>query len=69
MLIGIQKLDELPLSSKVQLMEAVMDSLAKNEAEFDTPAWHEKVLAAREREVQEASDWKTFDQVSDTLKS
>lgn len=69
MLIDIQKLDELPLSSKVQLMEAVMDSLAKNEAEFDAPAWNEKVLAAREHEVQETSAWKTFNQVSNTLKS
>lgn len=69
MLVDTQKIDELPLSTKVELMEVVMSALAKNEAEFVAPAWHEDVLEERVHEVREPDAWKTFDQVRATLKT
>lgn len=69
MLVDTQKIDELPLSTKVELMEAVMSALSKNEAEFKAPAWHEAILDARANEVREPNAWKTFDQVRVALKT
>ena len=68
MLVDTQKIDELPLSIKVELMEVVMSALSKNEAEFEGPAWHGDILEARAHEVREPDAWKTFDQVRTTLK-
>lgn len=68
MLVDTQKIDELPLSTKVELMEVIMSALSKNEAEFEAPAWHESILEARAHEVREPDAWKTFDQVRAALK-
>lgn len=68
MLIDTQKIDELPLSTKVELMEAVMSALSKNESELEAPGWHEDILNARAHEVREPGSWKTFDQVHAALK-
>ncbi|SFR49174.1 addiction module protein [Thiomicrospira sp. ALE5] len=69
MLVDTKKIDELPLSTKLELMEVVMSALIKNEAEFAVPAWHEDVLEARAQEVREPDAWKTFDQVRAALKN
>lgn len=68
MLVDTQKIDELPLSTKVELMEIVMSVLSKNEAKFEVPEWHENILKARSHEVREPGAWKTFDQVRSALK-
>ncbi|MBE0511372.1 MAG: addiction module protein [Gammaproteobacteria bacterium] len=68
MLVDTQKIDELPLSTKVELMEIVMSALSKNAAEFESPAWHEGILESRAHEVHEPDTWKTFDQVRAALK-
>jgi hypothetical protein len=69
MLIDTQKIDKLPLSGQIELMEAVMGALAKNETEFEPPAWHLDELEARAHELNEPEKWLSFEEVHETLKS
>jgi putative addiction module component (TIGR02574 family) len=54
-------LDEMSVSEKIILLEEIWDSLRAGKEEIPSPAWHEDVLRAREKRVQEGSsqfiDW------------
>ena len=36
---------------RLQVMEAIWDSLSHDESEIETPAWHEDVLAGRQSKI------------------
>ncbi|MBN2108580.1 MAG: addiction module protein [Deltaproteobacteria bacterium] len=51
----------LSFSQKLNLMEAIWDDLTKNEALFESPAWHEEELKDRDKACASGntkiSDW------------
>lgn len=44
-------LNEMTVSEKLQLMEALWDDLSRNAAALDSPEWHGEVLEERERRI------------------
>lgn len=57
------KLDQMTTEEKLQAMEALWVDLTANEKEFESPAWHAKVLQEREERVRAGQesfiDWET----------
>lgn len=45
-------LESMTVGEKLDAMEAIWDSLARNPDAFESPAWHADVLREREREVE-----------------
>jgi hypothetical protein len=66
MIIDTQNLADLPLASKVELLEAITGALARSD-EFDSPSWHESVLKQREHELQNPSAWLSLEAVKKSL--
>ena len=56
-------IDGLTKPQKIQLMEAIWDDLCREEAEIESPAWHEQILANRQARVDRGeaqfTDWQT----------
>ncbi len=56
-------LDKMTTAEKLRAMEALWADLTRNEAEFESPAWHEQILKEREASVQSGQasfiDWET----------
>ena len=54
-------LNEMTVSEKLQLMEAIWEDLGRNSDALDSPEWHKDVLDERERRVASGeahfSDW------------
>lgn len=54
-------LSELTLAQKLDLMEAIWDSLTKHDETLESPHWHEQILKDREETVAAGkatvSDW------------
>ncbi|RXK88788.1 addiction module component CHP02574 family protein [Chlorobaculum sp. 24CR] len=48
---NIKAIKKLPPRERVKIMEEIWDSLAEEELP-ESPAWHEEVLAARQRRVE-----------------
>jgi putative addiction module component (TIGR02574 family) len=46
-------LDQMTVAEKLHVIEMVWDDLSRNSSDIPTPAWHEEVLAARQRQVDE----------------
>ena len=67
MIVDTKKIAELPLASKIELLEVVSEALYKENAHFESPAWHEDVLKAREHELNEPHTWLTLDEVKKAL--
>jgi hypothetical protein len=67
MIVDTQKISDLPLASKLELLEALSDALSLENEHFESPAWHEDVLKAREHELKESHTWLTLDEVKKTL--
>jgi len=44
-------LNEMSLSEKLQVMEALWEDLSRNSDAFGSPAWHETVLEEREKKI------------------
>jgi len=44
-------LDQMTTAEKLQAMEDLWNSLTRSEFEYDSPAWHETVLAEREERL------------------
>ena len=59
-------LDQMTLAEKLRVMEALWADLARNEPEFESPAWHEQILREREEQVRSGQakfvDWETAKQ-------
>jgi hypothetical protein len=50
MIVDTQKIDELPLAGKLELLEAISDALSRDVSKSESPTWHQKVLQEREHE-------------------
>jgi hypothetical protein len=54
-------LDQMSLSEKLQVMEALWEDLSRNSDALDSPVWHETVLEEREKRIAAGeahfSDW------------
>jgi putative addiction module component (TIGR02574 family) len=46
-------LSELSLSEKLDLMEALWDSLTDEESKVQSPEWHRDILEERKRKIEE----------------
>ena len=46
-------LKEMTVAEKLQLMEVLWDDLSRNPEDVPSPAWHEEVLAERQRQIDE----------------
>jgi hypothetical protein len=44
-------LNEMSLSEKLRVMEALWEDLSRNSDALDSPAWHETVLQDREKKI------------------
>ena len=53
--------DEMTVSEKLQLMEALWENLSRNADALESPEWHREVLEDRERRIASGearfSDW------------
>ena len=52
----LETLRQLPRSEKLKLMETLWEELSQPDAEFESPAWHAKELAATERRLAEGKE-------------
>jgi hypothetical protein len=52
---------QMPRREKLRLMEALWDDLSRDEAEVESPAWHETALAETEQRLakgeEQVLDW------------
>lgn len=69
MLVDTQKMADLSLSGKLEVLESVMSALVKDETDLAVPDWHLDVLASRVGEVNDPSCWRTLDEVRKALNS
>jgi len=46
-------LNEMTTAEKLSVMELLWDDLSRNSSDIPAPAWHEEVLAARQRQIDE----------------
>jgi hypothetical protein len=56
-------LDKMTVAEKLRAMELLWADLSRNDAQFESPAWHEDVLRDREARVKSGKeafmDWET----------
>jgi len=56
-------LDQMTTAEKLRVMEAIWADLSRNEADLESPAWHEDVLREREARYRAGEekpvDWET----------
>jgi hypothetical protein len=56
-------LSEMSRAEKLMALEALWEDLSRNEAEYESPAWHEQELAATEARVksglEQFVDWES----------
>ena len=45
-------LNEMTVAEKLQAMELLWDDLSRNPEDIPSPAWHEEVLADRQRQIE-----------------
>jgi hypothetical protein len=62
----VESLRDMPRSEKLKLMETLWEELSRPDAEFESPPWHARELAATERRLAEGKeqvmDWDTAKQ-------
>jgi hypothetical protein len=60
---AILPLDKMTVAEKLRAMEMLWADLSRNEAQIESPAWHEEVLQEREARIQSGAekfvDWET----------
>jgi len=60
---AILPLDKMSIAEKLRAMEMLWADLSRNEAQWESPAWHEDVLRDREAKVKSGKesfmDWET----------
>ena len=56
-------LDKMTIAEKLRAMEALWADLSRDEAQLESPAWHEDALREREANIQSGKetfiDWET----------
>jgi putative addiction module component (TIGR02574 family) len=67
---SIAEVRQLPLSEKLQIMEAIWEDLRAQAGQIPVPAWHKELLDERRKAVEEGReeilDW---DSIKDSLGS
>ena len=53
---SIAEIHQLPLSEKLQIMEAIWEDLRAHAAELGVPEWHRELLATRQNAVAEGRE-------------
>ncbi len=48
---NIQDIKKMSTSERIQTMEALWDSLIYENAEIETPAWHEEIIEKRKQQI------------------
>jgi hypothetical protein len=58
---SVPDIQHLPRQEKLRLMETLWEDLSRDEAELESPAWHEKALAETEQRLangqEQVLDW------------
>jgi len=49
-------LDKLTIAEKLRLMEALWEDLSRNEADIQSPLWHEQVLNERQARIKSGQE-------------
>jgi gamma-glutamyl phosphate reductase len=67
------EIERMTLEEKLQAMEALWESLRRNEDDIPVPQWHKDILDARERDIKEGKakflDWdSTKKQIADEIR-
>jgi len=61
-------LDKMTNLDKIAMMEKIWDDLCQEPESIPSPAWHQDVLAAREKEVKEGrASFTSFDRVKEKI--
>lgn len=63
MLFDTQKIEDLPMALKVELLEMLVNSFHKQESSFDSPLWHDEILATRRQEMEQPEKWRSLNDV------
>ena len=67
---GIAEIHQLPLSDKLQIMEAIWDDLRSNAEAVLVPDWHKNLLDERRNVVEQGKEQVLeWDEVKDSLGS
>jgi hypothetical protein len=65
-MIALAEIQQLPLHEKLMVMEALWESIARDEDRLEVPQWHKDILDEREKLAQEGRakfiDWETAKQ-------
>jgi len=65
-MIALAEIQQLPLHEKLMIMEALWESIARDEDRLEVPQWHKDILDEREKLAQEGRakfiDWETAKQ-------
>ena len=58
---SVQEIQQMPRQEKLRLMETLWDDLSRDEAELQSPAWHEAALAETQQRLangqEQVLDW------------
>ncbi|QTA83695.1 Putative addiction module component, CHP02574 [Desulfonema limicola] len=49
----IKEIKQMDIIKRIQLMEALWDSLLYDETDFQAPEWHKNILSERKRKIDE----------------
>ena len=49
----LAEIEKLSVAERLQMMEVLWDTLAREPDMVDSPEWHEEILAARQRKIDE----------------
>jgi putative addiction module component (TIGR02574 family) len=65
-MVELAEIQQLPLREKLMVMEALWESIAREEDQLEVPQWHKDILDEREKLVQEGQakfvDWEAAKQ-------
>ncbi len=63
-------LDKMTSLDKIAVMEKLWDDLCRNAESFSSPEWHQGVLQAREKEIDEGkAQFSAFDHAKDRIRN
>ena len=61
------EIKKMNVSEKLQAMESLWNSLISDDSEIESPAWHEKVLAKRNKKIESGkAKFRTLNELKST---
>jgi putative addiction module component (TIGR02574 family) len=62
-------LDKMTISDKIAMMEKLWDDLCRDPESIPSPAWHQDLLVAREKEIKEGkASFTSFAEVKEKIR-